>query len=127
MTTQRQRPEVAARGVEGEPVCLDSTVPGNGDAGPPEPAGPVPEPLIDILRRLADALDRQAAPPRLAYRLSELAAALGVSKRLLEQARAAGRMPKEDLRIGRVSLWKTETVRDWLSQEADRQGRRSRP
>jgi hypothetical protein len=85
----------------------------------------VPEALIAILTRLADALDRQAAPPRLAYRLSEIAAALGVSKRLLEQARAAGRLPRPDLRIGRVSLWKIESVRDWLSEQADRQGRRS--
>jgi hypothetical protein len=84
--------------------------------------------LARLLSGLRQALERQAAPPRLTYRLSEIAAALGVSKRLLEQARAAGRLPRADLRIGRVSLWKVETVRDWLSQQADRQGgRRSRP
>jgi hypothetical protein len=94
----------------------------------PEPAGPVPESLVDVLRRLADALDRQAAPPRLAYRLSEIADMLGVSKRLLEQERAAGRLPKPDLRIGRVALWRIDpTIRNWLAQQADRQGRRSRP
>jgi hypothetical protein len=82
--------------------------------------------LFAILNRLADALDRQAAPPRLTLRLGEIAVALGVSRRLLEQERAAGRLPKADLHIGRISLWKTETIRDWLSQPPDRQGRRSR-
>jgi hypothetical protein len=87
----------------------------------------MPESLIAVLTRLANTLDRQAAPPRLTWRLSEIAAALGVSKRLLEQARAAGRLPRADLRIGRVSLWKIETIRDWLSQPTDRQGRRTGP
>jgi hypothetical protein len=41
------------------------------------PISIVPEPLIDILRRPADALDRQAAPSRLTWRLSEIAVALG--------------------------------------------------
>jgi hypothetical protein len=107
-------------------------------AGRPREADGLPagvRTLAEILERLAAelsalraALDRQqTAPPRLAYRLSEIATAVGVSKRLLEQARAAGRLPRADVRIGRVSLWKTETIRDWLSQQADRQGRRSRP
>jgi hypothetical protein len=85
------------------------------------------EELAAELPALRAALGRQAAPPRLAYRLSEIAAALGVSKRLLEMERAAGRLPRADLRIGRVSLWKVETIRDWLAQQGDRQGRRSRP
>jgi hypothetical protein len=85
----------------------------------------VPESLFAVLTRLADALDRQAAPPRLAYRLSELVAALGVSRRLLEQERAAGRLPKPDLRIGRVSLWKVETIRSWLDSQAPRRGGRA--
>ena len=128
MTIRRQRPGVAARGVEGETICPNPTAPGNGETGPVEPAGPVPEALIAILTRLADALDRQAAPPRLTWRLGEIAAALGVSRRLLEQERAAGRLPKPDLRIGRVALWRVDpTIRDWLAQQADRQGRRSRP
>jgi hypothetical protein len=86
--------------------------------------------MVLILARLADAferLERPAAPPRLAYRLSELATALGVSKRLLEQERAAGRLPKPDLRIGRgrVSLYRVETIRSWLDSQAPRQGGRS--
>jgi hypothetical protein len=106
-------------------------------AGPPEAAELPPgvRPLAEILEELVAklpalraVLDRQAAPPRLAYRLGEIAAALGVSKRLLEQERAAGRLPKPDLRIGRVSLWRVDpTIRDWLSQQADRLGRRSKP
>jgi hypothetical protein len=127
MTIRRQRPGVAARGVEGESVCLNSTVPGNGDAGPPAAAGPVPESLIDILRRLADALDRQAAPPRMAWRLSEIASMIGVSPRLLQMERAAGRMPPADVRIGKskVLLWRRETIDAWLTQQAPRRGGRA--
>jgi hypothetical protein len=88
----------------------------------------VPEDLVAVLRRLVAALERlerqQSAPPRLTYRLSELAAALGVSKRLLEQTRAAGRLVKPDLRIGRVTLWRVDTITSWLDGQAPRRGGR---
>ena len=130
MKHERPRPE--AGGAVDEPRQSHPTVPLPAYQET-EPAGPVPmhhrlpwdRDVLDTLRRLADALDRQAAPPRLAYRLSEIAAALGVSRRLLEQARAAGRLPKPDLRIGRVSLWTVETVRDWMAQQAPRRGGRA--
>jgi hypothetical protein len=37
---------------------------------------------------------------RLTYRLDELAAALGVSRRILERERSADRLLKPDIRIG---------------------------
>jgi hypothetical protein len=91
----------------------------------PEAVSIVPEDLIAVLRRLADALDRPAAPPRLAYRLGEIASMLGVSRRLLEQARAAGRLAKPDLRLGKVSLYKIETIRSWLDSRAPGRGGRA--
>jgi len=51
---------------------------------------------------------------RLAYRLNDLVALLGVSRRLLERERSAGRLPKPDRTIGRVLLWRPETIREWL-------------
>lgn len=63
---------------------------------------------------------RQADPPpsgmerlTLALRMDQVAAALGVSRSTIERARAAGRFPPPDLRIGRMPLWRPETVRRW--------------
>jgi hypothetical protein len=91
--------------------------------------------LVAILPKLAEALERQAkpAPPavpldgRLTLRLDELAQVLGVSRRVLERERAAGRLPKPDLTIGRrMPLYRIETIRDWLAQQ-QAQGRRVKP
>ena len=57
-----------------------------------------------------------AAPERLAYRLDELANVLGVSRRLLERERSAGRLLKPDVKIGRVPLWRVQSVKDWLAR-----------
>lgn len=54
--------------------------------------------------------------PRLAYRLDELAAAFGVSRRTVERARARGAFPEPDARLGRVPLWKPSTVAGWLEK-----------
>lgn len=76
--------------------------------------------LVAILPRLAAALERQADNrPRiepLAYRIDELADALGVSRRAIERERAAGRFPKPDLTIGKMPLWRRETVRSFLER-----------
>jgi hypothetical protein len=78
------------------------------------------EDLAAILPRLADALKRQADDrprvERLTYRIEDLADALGVSRRFFERARVAGRLPKPDLRIGKVPLWRVETIRTWLDK-----------
>ena len=51
---------------------------------------------------------------RMALRLDELAAALGISRRAIERERSAGRFPKPDLTIGRMPLWRPETITRWL-------------
>jgi predicted DNA-binding transcriptional regulator AlpA len=53
---------------------------------------------------------------RLPYRLDELATALGVSRRSLERARSAGRLPRPDLQIGKMPLWRPATIRDWIER-----------
>ena len=54
--------------------------------------------------------------PRMTLRLDDLAAALGVSRRAVERERAAGRFPKPDLLLGRMPLWKVETIRAWIER-----------
>ncbi len=53
---------------------------------------------------------------RLTYRLDEVAADLGVSRRLIERERAAGRFPQPDVRIGKVPLWTRETLVRWVTE-----------
>jgi predicted DNA-binding transcriptional regulator AlpA len=57
-------------------------------------------------------------PPvdRMTLRLDEVARALGVSRRLIERERSAGRLPKPDLTIGRVPLWRVQTITSWLER-----------
>lgn len=84
--------------------------------------------LIVILTRLAIAFERQSDRPRIepmTLRIEEVADALGVSRRAIERERASGRFPRPDLTIGKMPLWRPETVRDYLSQQAP--GRRSKP
>jgi predicted DNA-binding transcriptional regulator AlpA len=54
------------------------------------------------------------AVPRLTWRIDDLATALGVSRRVIERERSAGRLPSPDLHIGRVPLWKPESIREWI-------------
>jgi predicted DNA-binding transcriptional regulator AlpA len=51
---------------------------------------------------------------RLTLRLDELAKALGVSRRAIERERAAGRFPKPDMTMGRMPLWRPETIHQWI-------------
>lgn len=53
---------------------------------------------------------------RLTLRLDEVVAALGVSRRSIERERAAGRFPKPDLMLGRMPLWRPETLRAWVER-----------
>ncbi|WP_145266411.1 helix-turn-helix transcriptional regulator [Tautonia plasticadhaerens] len=50
------------------------------------------------------------------WRLADIAEALGVSRRALERERSAGRLPKPDLTIGRMPLWRPETIRGWIER-----------
>jgi hypothetical protein len=74
--------------------------------------------LVALLSRLAAVLDRPAKPTaeRLALRIDELADALGVSRRAIERERAAGRFPKPDAIVGKMPLWRPETVRSFLER-----------
>ncbi|HZW33450.1 MAG TPA: helix-turn-helix domain-containing protein [Isosphaeraceae bacterium] len=65
-----------------------------------------------------------AALPKLAFRPKELEQALGVDERTIQRWRSAGRFPKPDVQIGRTLLWRAETVRDWLAQQAAGRGGR---
>ena len=59
------------------------------------------------------------AVPRLALRLDDVAKALGLSRRTLERERSAGRLPSPDLTIGRMPLWRLQTISRWLDGQAD--------
>jgi predicted DNA-binding transcriptional regulator AlpA len=67
------------------------------DADPPAPAvtrAPLPiEPLLSV---------------------TDLARILAVSRRSLERLRAAGKLPRPDLHLGRSPRWRAETIRRWL-------------
>jgi predicted DNA-binding transcriptional regulator AlpA len=51
---------------------------------------------------------------RLALRFDEVAASIGVSRRLLERELSAGRFPRPDLKIGRCPVWRIATINAWL-------------
>jgi hypothetical protein len=71
--------------------------------------------LVVILQGLKAALDRKPPIERLALRIDEVAAAIGMSRRAIERERSAGRWPLADLQIGKAPLWRVETIRDYLS------------
>jgi hypothetical protein len=72
--------------------------------------------LAAELPALRAALNRPPGPPvdRMALRIDEVADALGVSRRIIERERAAGRFPKPDLTIGKMPLWQPETIRSFV-------------
>jgi hypothetical protein len=73
--------------------------------------------LARMLPRLAEAVEKAQSrpqPDRLAFRRDELAEALGISARGLERAVHAGNVPRPDLYIGKLPLWRVESIRIWL-------------
>lgn len=50
----------------------------------------------------------------LTWRLDVIAKALGISRRTLERERSAGRFPPPDLTVGKMPLWRPETIRRWV-------------
>ena len=78
------------------------------------PSRPAEDPAEPVVPTAAAKLS--SAPNRLGFRLHELAAGLGVSRRSIERERAAGRFPRPDLTIGKMPLWTLETIRAWIER-----------
>ncbi len=95
---KNERPQPEARGVVDDPRQDHLTVPNPADKDLPPGittlAAALQE-LADIMPGLKAAIDRQPGPPvdRMTLRLDEVAAALGVSRRVIERERSAGRFP----------------------------------
>ncbi len=51
---------------------------------------------------------------RLTWRLEDVATSLGVSRRAIERLRSAGQFPRPDAIIGRMPLWRPQTIRSWI-------------
>jgi predicted DNA-binding transcriptional regulator AlpA len=127
--------------LEAEGVAVDRSVHSNLTAESPAKPKTLSEVLAELARllpKLNEALERQpksapakpapAALPlheRLTLRIDELADALGVSRRVIERERSAGRFPAPNLTIGKMPLWCVESIREWMEQQA--QGRRVNP
>jgi predicted DNA-binding transcriptional regulator AlpA len=135
MRRERERPriggsEAAGNGADAPPHPTASTRLGPSaiehpaDYRPEAPADPPTigetlSKLADILPRLADVVERAETRPRadrMALRLDEVADALGVSRRVIERERTEGRLPAPDLVIGRMPLWKVQTIKSWLER-----------
>jgi predicted DNA-binding transcriptional regulator AlpA len=67
-----------------------------------------------------DARERAIPPIRLALRLAEAAAAVGLSRRMVERLRASGQFPKPDALFGRCPVWRPETLDAWIKEGGTR-------
>jgi predicted DNA-binding transcriptional regulator AlpA len=77
---------------------------------------------------LANAVDRPPEDPRLEAKrgpilpagfermisIDDLAALLSCSRRLVERMRSAEKVPKPDIKIGKMPRWRPETIRKWI-------------
>lgn len=50
--------------------------------------------------------------------IEDLARVLSISRRSAERYLSAGKLPRPDLRIGKMPRWRPETVRGWIDQQA---------
>ena len=48
--------------------------------------------------------------------IDDLAAILSCSRRHVERMRSGGKVPKPDIKIGRMSRWKAATIRAWIER-----------
>ncbi len=48
--------------------------------------------------------------------IDDLAAILSCSRRHVERMRSGGKLPKPDIKIGRMSRWKAATIRAWIER-----------
>lgn len=63
------------------------------------------------------AINRPVLEPLLG--VDDWAAALAVNRRTIERMRAAGKLPRPDLRVGSLPRWKAETIRAWINGQAE--------
>jgi predicted DNA-binding transcriptional regulator AlpA len=56
------------------------------------------------------------AIPRLLYRAGEVAAAVGLSRAAFDRGIAAGRIPRADVKVGRIRLWSRESLVAWIGR-----------
>ena len=54
---------------------------------------------------------------RLLWDLADISALTGLSRRLLERQRAAGKLPPPDMKAGRRVLWRPATIESWISRQ----------
>ena len=68
----------------------------------------------------------QAPPPALDPLLSidDLARVLNCGRRSVERLLSAGRLPRPDVRLGRMPRWRTVTIREWINGQAAGRGKR---
>ena len=48
--------------------------------------------------------------------IDDLAAILSCPRRLVERMRSAGKIPKPDIKIGKMPRWKAATIRSWIER-----------
>ncbi len=48
--------------------------------------------------------------------IDDLAALLSCSRRLVERMRAAGKIPRAEIKIGKMPRWSAETIRRWIGE-----------
>ncbi len=97
--TDEACPAPPARPDRSWPVRLADTIP------PPE--NPRPE------ARPARALPVGIEPM---LSLDDVAAWLNCSRRVIERMRSAGKVPKPDIKIGKMPRWRVETIRRWIER-----------
>jgi predicted DNA-binding transcriptional regulator AlpA len=48
--------------------------------------------------------------------IDDLALLLSCSRRLVERMRSGGKVPKPDIKIGKMPRWKASTIRAWIER-----------
>ena len=56
--------------------------------------------------------------------LDSIAEALHVSRRTIERMKSAGKLPRPDLRVGRLPRWRALTIAAWIDQLGPARGGR---
>ena len=95
------------------------------DVGPIDPPeDPRPEPkrgptLPAGFDRASEAKPGRTLPAGIEPMLGidDLAALLSCSRRLVERMRSAGKVPRPDIKVGKMPRWRVETIRRWIERD----------